>query len=214
MIKHLFLLAVLFQLVPAHAQDDPKSKAIVDKLMAEARTWETFEADFSSRLQSTRDKLDVKQDGTMMVKGKRFRLLLDKNTIINDGTVMYTYSTESNEVTLSDPAEMDQELDPTKLFTQFEMGFKSEFVEERTDGGVVTQVVKLYPLDAAKKAYHTVVLNIDKAKNQPRSIQVIYKDGNTVTYTLTRFVANPPLADDLFTFDKAKHPGVEVNDMR
>jgi outer membrane lipoprotein carrier protein len=208
------LLSLLLPAIDATAQDDARSKAILDKLMSQAKSWNSFEADFTSRLVSTRDKLDVKQEGNMKVKGNKFRLQLDKNTIINDGTTMYTYSKESNEVNLSDPTEMDQELDPTKLFTQYEKGFKSQFVEEGTDNGVRTEVVKLFPIDPAKRAYHTVVLTVDKEKTEPRSIQVQYKDGNTVTYNLTRFVPNPTLADDLFTFDKGKYPGVEVNDMR
>jgi outer membrane lipoprotein-sorting protein len=214
--KTLFLIvALLVANLSANAQDDAKGKAIVDKLMAAAKTWTSFEADFSSRLQSTKDKLDVKQEGNMKVKGKKFRLQLDKNTVINDGTTMYTYSKETNEVTLNDPAEMDQELDPTKIFTQYEKGFKVQFVEEKTDAtGTVVQVVKLFPTDAGKKPYHTVVLTVDKAKNEPKSVQVFYKDGNIVTYTLKKFTANAALADALFTFDKAKYPGVEVNDMR
>lgn len=211
----LFLLSFLLLGATLHAQDDPKSKAIVDNLMAKAKGWKTFEADFSSRMQSTKDKLDVKQEGNMKVKGKKFRLVLDKNTIINDGTAMYTYNKESNEVNISDPSEMDQDMDPTKLFTQYEKGFKSQFIEEKADAaGVMTQVVKLFPLDASKKPYHTVVLTVDKAKAEPKSVQVIYKDGNVVTYTLKKFTADQDLADALFTFDKAKFPGVEVNDMR
>ena len=211
----LLLAALLLTTVGAQAQDDAKAKAIVDKLMAAAKTWTSFEADFTSRLQSTKDKLDLKQEGNMKVKGKKFRLTLDKNTVINDGATMYTYNSDANEVTLNDPAEMDQELDPTKLFTQYEKGFKTQFVEEKKDAsGAVLQVVKLFPTDAGKKPYHTVVLTVDKAKNEPRSVQVLYKDGNIVTYTLKKFTANAVLADALFTFDKAKFPGVEVNDMR
>ena len=211
----LVLVACVLGSLSIQAQDDARSKAIVDKLMTQAKAWTSFEADFSSRLQNTKDKLDVKQEGTMKVKGKKFRLQLDKNTVINDGTTMYTYSKESNEVTLNDPSEMDQELDPTKIFTQYEKGFKVQFVEEKTDAtGTVVQVVKLFPTDAGKKPYHTVVLTVDKAKNEPKSVQVLYKDGNVVTYTLKKFTANAVLADALFTFDKAKYPGVEVNDMR
>lgn len=207
-------LAALVSVGNSSAQDDPKSKAIVDKLMSQAKAWTSFEADFTSRLQSTKDKLDVKQEGNMKVKGKKFRLVLDKNTVINDGTTMYTYNKENNEVTLSDPSEMDSELDPSTLFTQYEKGFKSQFVEEKLDGGTMVQVVKLFPLEPAKKPYHTVMITVDKAKSEPRSVQVLYKDGNIVTYTLKKFTANPTLADALFTFDKSKHPGVEVNDMR
>ncbi len=216
MIKHLlFFVSLVLLGHTVNAQDDAKSKAIVDKLMTKAKAWKSFEADFTSRLQSTKDKLDVKQEGNMKVKGKKFRLVLDKNIIINDGTTMYTYSKETNEVNISDPAEMDQDMDPTKLFTQYEKGFKSQFVEEKADAaGVMTQVVKLFPLDAAKKPYHTVVLTVDKAKVEPMSIQVLYKDGNIVSYNLKKFTAEPELADALFTFDKGKFPGVEVNDMR
>ncbi len=196
------------------SDDDPRARAIVDKVMAKAKAWKTFEADFTSRLESTRDKLDVKQAGTMKVMGKKFHLVLDKNTVIHDGSTIYTYNRDNNEVTLSDPAEMDQELDPTKLFTQFEKGFKTQFVEEKSDGGVTVQVVKLFPLEPAKKPYHTVVMSVDKAKLEPRSVQVLYKDGNKVTYILSKFTADAPLADALFTFDKSKYPGVEVNDMR
>jgi outer membrane lipoprotein carrier protein len=209
-------IALSFLLIPSAsiAQDDPKSKAVVDKLMSQAKGWTSFEAEFSSRLQNTKDKLDVKQEGSMKVKGKKFNLALDKNTVINDGTIMYTYNKDVNDVTLSDPSEMDQELDPSKLFTQYEKGFKSQFVEEKTENGVTVQVVKLFPLEPAKKPFHTVVLTVDKAKNEPRGIQVLYKDGNVVTYTLKKFTPNVALDDALFTFNKARYPGVEVNDMR
>ncbi|MFZ1331219.1 MAG: outer-membrane lipoprotein carrier protein LolA, partial [Flavobacteriales bacterium] len=130
------------------------------------------------------------------------------------GTTMYTYNKDANEVNLTDPADMDQELDPTKLFTQYETGFKSQFVEEKVVGGVTTQVVKLFPLDAGKKPFHTVVITIDKTKAEPKSVQILYKDGNAVTYTLNKFASNSVTDDSLFAFDKAKFPGVEVNDMR
>ena len=100
------------------AQDDARSRALLDDLMAKAKGWTSFEADFSSRLQNTKDKLDVKQEGNMKVKGKKFRLILDKNTIINDGVTMYTYNKDANEVSLNDPKEMDQDLDPSTLFTR------------------------------------------------------------------------------------------------
>ena len=206
--------SVLLLSATLSAQDDPKSKAILDRLVAKSKSYTSFQADFSSRLQSKQDGLDVKQEGHIKVKGKKFRLELDDNTVINNGTIMWTYSKESNEVMLSDPSEMDQELDPSKLFTQYETGFKSQFVEEKTDGGITVQVIKLFPTDAAKKAYHTIVMTIDKAKVEPKSVKVLYKDGNEVTYTLKKFTPNVELADPLFTFDKAKYPGVEVNDMR
>lgn len=212
--KIIALLPLLLLTVLASAQDDTRARAVVDALITKAKSWQSFEAEFTSRLESTRDKLDVTQSGTMQVKGRKFRLVVDKTTLINDGTVLYSYDAKANEVTLNDPADMDQELDPSKLFTQFEKGFKTQFVEEKTEGGATVQVVKLFPTEPGKKSYHTVVLTVDKAKTEPRSVKILYKDGNTVTYTLKKFKADAPLSDALFTFDKTRYPGVEVNDMR
>lgn len=210
----LFLFAAVLGL-SASAQDDPKSKAIVDKLIAKNKTYTSFDADFSSRLVNTASKLDVKQDGNIKVKGRKFRLTLADNTVINDGTALWTYSKKSNEVSISDPKEMDETLDPANLFNVYEKGFKSQFVGEKPDAaGVVLQTIKLFPLEPAKKAYHTVVLVVDKSKLEPKSVEMHYKDGNVVTYILKKFTPNAEFVDALFAFDKSKFPGVEVNDMR
>lgn len=206
---------VLSALSALHAQDDPKSRAIIDKMIAKNKTYTSFEADFTSRMQDKAAKLDLNQAGNVKVKGKKFRLVLDDHTVINDGAAIWTYSKESNEVTITDPSELGQDLDPSNLLTMYEKGFKSQFVEEKTEPtGATVQVIKLFPLEPAKKAYHTVILTIDKAKLEPRVVQVMYKEGNIVTYTLKKFTPNVELPDATFVFDKAKYPGVEMNDMR
>lgn len=215
MTKHFLLAATLLMAGGLHAQDDPRSKAIIDKLIAKSKGWNTFEAEFSSTLVNNASKLNVKQEGNVKVKGKLFRLTLTDNTVINDGKAVYTYSKKSNEVTITDPADMDKEMDPSKLFTIYEQGFKSQFVEEKKDAaGITDQVIKLFPLEPQKKPYHTVVMHVDKAKVEPRMVKVLYKDGNEVTYTLKKFTPNAELFENVFTFDKTKYPGAEINDMR
>ena len=215
MLKHLVLLLLLVLSSFVHAQDDPKSKAIIDKLISQNKAYTSFEADFSNRLVNAAAKLDQKQDGNVKVRGKLFRLTLTDNTVINDGKAIYTYNKKTNEVTISDPADMDKELDPSKLFTVYETGFKSQFVEEKKDeSGTPVQVIKLFPLDPTKKPYHTVIMTIDKAKLEPRTVKVLYKNGNEVTYTMKKFTPNVDMSDLVFTFDKSKFPGAEINDVR
>lgn len=196
------------------AQDDPKSRVIVDRLISQSKEYSSFMATFSNRLQSKADGLDVKNEGTVMAKGKKFKLQMEDYTIFCDGETVWTYSEESNEVTLTDPEELDQELDPSKLLTMYESGFKSEYVEEKTIGTKAVELIKLYPLKAGDKPYHTVIMTIDKAKTEPTEIVILYKDGNEVSYTLKSFRTNVPMDDGLFTFPMSRYPGVEVNDMR
>ncbi|MBK9419644.1 MAG: outer membrane lipoprotein carrier protein LolA [Flavobacteriales bacterium] len=212
--KPLLLLAFLSLFLHSFAQDDPKSRAIVDQLIAKNKSYTSFDADFSSRLLNTASKLDVKQDGNIKVKGRKFRLTVLDNTVINDGAALWTYSKKSNEVSISDPKDMDEALDPANLFNVYEKGFKSQYVGASTEDGVAVETIKLFPLDPAKKPFHTVILTVDKAKMEPRKVVMKYKDGNEVTYVLKNFKPNAEMVDALFSFDKSKYPGVEVNDMR
>lgn len=213
--KKIFLfLSTLLLVVNSYGQDDPKSKAIVDQVIAKNKSYKSFDADFSSRLVNAASKLDLTQEGNLKVKDRKFRLTLLDNVVINDGRLLYTYSQKTNEVTITDPSEMDETLDPANLFNVYEKGFKSQYVGSGTEGGVAVETIKLFPLEPAKKEYHTVILTVDKNKMEPKKVVMKYKDGNEVTYILKRFTPNAEMVDALFSFDKNKFPGVEVNDMR
>ncbi|MBS1942233.1 MAG: outer membrane lipoprotein carrier protein LolA [Bacteroidetes bacterium] len=212
--KPLLLLASLLLFLHSFGQDDPKSRAIVDALIAKNKTYKSFDADFSSHLVNAASKLDLTQEGNLKVKDRKFRLTLLDNTVINDGKALYTYNKKANEVTISDTKDMDETLDPANLFNVYEKGFKSQYAGAGTDNGVAVETINLFPLEPAKKAFHTIILTVDKNKMEPRKVVMKYKDGNVVTYVLKTFKPNAEMVDALFTFDKAKYPGVEVNDMR
>ncbi|MBZ0205974.1 MAG: outer membrane lipoprotein carrier protein LolA [Flavobacteriales bacterium] len=212
--KTFLLLASLLLVLHSFGQDDTKSRSIVDQLIAKNKTYKSFDADFTSRLVNTASKLDLKQEGNIKVKDRKFRLTLLDNIVINDGNALWTYSKKTNEVSISDPKEMDETLDPANLFNVYEKGFKSQYVGASTEDGVAVETIRLFPLDPAKKPYHTIILTVDKNKMEPRKVVMKYKDGNEVTYVLKNFKPNAEMVDALFAFDKSKYPGVEVNDMR
>jgi outer membrane lipoprotein-sorting protein len=43
---------------------------------------------------------------------------------------------------------------------------------------------------------------------------VFEKNGSIITYTVEKLKLNVEAADNLFVFDKAKYPGIEVVDLR
>ena len=58
---------------------------------AKQKSYKSFDADFTSRLVNTSSKLDLKQEGNIKVKDRKFRLTL-LDIVIDDGTVLWTYS--------------------------------------------------------------------------------------------------------------------------
>jgi len=64
------------------------------------------------------------------------------------------------------------------------------------------------------KTFTKVQLTIDKSKKQISKFVIYDRNGSTFSYIVDKFVADQPIADNVFSFNKAEHPGVEINDMR
>ena len=111
----------------------------------------------------------------------------------------------------TDADEDDEEsINPKKLMTIWEGGFKNKYVKEMDLGGEMVDVINLYPKNAAKVEYHTVILYISKSSNELKKVILKMKDGTVMTYRLTKFESNPTISDSKFVFDKSKYPGYTV----
>ncbi|MCC7050511.1 MAG: outer membrane lipoprotein carrier protein LolA [Bacteroidia bacterium] len=214
------LFSILFTLtITANifAQDANKAKAILDDLSKTTKTYKSIESSFSFNSEDKNKKAGEKQDGSLIVKGNKYKVEIAGQTIICDGKTIWTYLKESNEVQINNFDEKDSEdkITPSNIFTIYEKGFKYEFEKEETVKGIVYQKIKLFPTDPKKKNYHTAVLTIDKVKKQIASLKVLNKDGGSSTYIVKKFVPNAVINDNLFTFTKSSYPaGIEVIDLR
>ena len=76
------------------------------------------------------------------------------------------------------------------------------------------QIIKLYPIKANEKPYHTIKLAIDKSKKQIQMITIVGKEGDNYIYDIIKFTSNPSFKESDFKFNVADHPGVEFVDLR
>lgn len=124
---------------------------------------------------------------------------------------MWTVVKEEKTVYESDADEDDDELiNPKKLMTIWESGFKNKYGKETTLNSETVHVIYLYPKSPGSVDYHTVVLYISKDKNELKKVIMKMKDGTVMTYRLTKYTANPTVNDDKFVFDAKKYPGYTV----
>ena len=94
--------------------------------------------------------------------------------------------------------------------TIWETGFKSKYEKEDKLNNEAVHVINLYPKNPSKVEYHTIVLYVSKSTNELKKAVMKTKDGTTMTYTVTKFTANPTVEDSMFVFDKKKYPGYTV----
>lgn len=208
------LAAVAVLSINVQAQDDERSRKVINDMIEKVRSYSSMMIEFETELIDEENDLNVLQVGVVQVKDKKFHLVLEDNTVISNGETVWTYSEDLNEVTINDPEEFGDDMDPSQLFTMYEKGFKSVFVKEGTLNGNAVYELKLFPLKPAEKPYHTILLTVNKTTKIAEKVVLLYKEGNKVSYVVTKFSGDPAMAADLFTFNKAKYPGVEVNDMR
>ncbi|MCZ4410161.1 outer membrane lipoprotein carrier protein LolA [Cryomorphaceae bacterium 1068] len=212
-LKVLATLLIALVAVNAHAQD-AKAKAILDELSDKTRKYPTITSEFTFTLEDKAADVNQEQKGSIKMKGKKYYIVLGDNHIYSDGDTRWTYSEEMNEVYIDFTETGDEVLNPGDVYTIWESGFKQYYKAEENLNGRPTHVIKLVPVDAEDKDYHTILVYIDKAKMEVSKIEIKGKQGVNYTYAVQSFVTTADYSDDTFVFDPTEYPGVDEIDNR
>lgn len=206
----LLSLALTFLSLNVVAQD-AKAQGILDRLSTKMKGMKSFYIEFSASVKNTTTGTNENEIGKGWVKGNKFYASYGDNTMICNGIKTWTIVKDERSVYESDANTNDEEsINPKKLMTIWETGFKNKYDHEDKLNGQAVHVINLYPKVPAKAEYHTIVLYISKTENELLKASMKAKDGTVMTYVVTKFTANPEIDDTKFVFDKKKYPGYPV----
>ena len=199
----------------AFAQTDAKAKSILAGVSKKYKMFDVVKADFTFTLDNVQAKTKETQQGTLIVKAKsnKYKVSMTEQEMLSDGKSQWTYLKEDKEVQVTSVDDAADGLNPAKIFTIYEAGFKSLYTGESKVGGKVYQMIDLSPMDT-KKSYYKIRLTIDKIAKQISNVLIFDKNGNRYNYAVKSFVPNVKVPESTFTFDSKKYPGVEVVDLR
>ena len=189
---------------------DAKAQGILDKLSTKMKGLKSFYIEFSASIKNSETGTNENETGKGWVKGNKFSASYGENTIISNGLKTWTIVKEEKSVYESDAADDEDGINPKKLMTIWESGFKNKFIKEDKLNGESVNVIDLYPKNPSKAEYHTIVLYISKSDGELKKAIMKAKDGTVMTYSLTKFQENPDIDDSKFVFDKKKYPGYPV----
>jgi len=201
--------------VPVVAQkNDPAAKQILDGVSAKFKTFSSVQAGFSYKVEDASGKTMSSKKGTVWMKGSKYRVSFGGQEIFSDGKTVWNYDKSTNEVTINDVDVSSGSLTPQKLFTDFyDKDFLYILNGEKKSGNKTLQEIEMTPTDKSKN-FHKVYLQVDKDARTIYSTKVLENGGNRYTYTVSTMKTNSPVADNQFSFDKSKYPGVEEVDLR
>jgi|SRR6185436_2222862 len=212
--KNIFF-PVLFLVVfnTAFSQTDPKADEVLKAVSAKYKSYKTLSASFKLVIDNEKEKTKENQAGKITIKENKYKLEMDGQEVISDGKTIWTFLKEENEVQINDAAAKKDAISPSSIFTIYEKGFRTKYIGEKAEAGKTLQQIELVPEDA-KKPYFKIQLYIDKADKYVTSAKVLNRSGINLFYSVDKFSPDATAEDALFTFDKSKHPGVEVVDLR
>lgn len=215
--KKLFSLSILLCSLVFNAQDqDTKAKAILDDLSKITKTYKTILSDYGFTILNKDGKQLEKQTGKVQIKGDKFKLEIPGNTIVCNGKTIWNHNKDAKEVTIKNfDATNEDQLNPSKIFTMYEKGYKFKSENDEKIGNVNCSVIDLYPADKPeKKKFHTIKLYVDKAKKQVVQLIMLMKDGGKQIYAVKTFKPNSEMPDALFVFDIKGFKADQINDER
>ena len=212
--KKAILAAILFcASAPAWSQYDPKALEILEAMSKKYKAIPSFEASFSYTLTNEIEKVNEEFKGRMVVQGDKYRLILPEQEVINNGNTVWTYLPEAKEVNIDNFDPSSEDLNPSKFYEIYKKGFKYLYLEDKTEGGVLCEVVDLVP-EKRDAQYFKVRMNIVKKDKSIHSWTMFDKAGNLYKYTITKFTPAAKIDESTFSFDAKKYPGVEIVDLR
>tara|TARA_Y100000766_G_scaffold246419_1_gene226945 strand:- start:2 stop:505 length:504 start_codon:yes stop_codon:yes gene_type:complete len=167
-----------------------------------------MDVDFDFNFLNTSQEINENQQGNIKISNNKFRLNLNEQIIISDDSTQWIYLKESNELQIMEFDSEDEMLSPNKLFTIYENGYKSQYIELKDND----HIIDLFPLESSE--FKNIQLHINKEKIQISKIILYDKNGGSFSYSITKFITNTDFDENLFKFKVEEYPDLEIIDLR
>ncbi len=187
-----------------------QSQTILNKLSGSMKSLKTFYVEFNANIKNSSTGVNESEKGKGWVKGNKYFATYGEITLLSNGLKTWTVINEEKSVYESDASDDEESMNPKKLMTIWENGFKNKYEKASTFNGENVHIIKLYPTNPDNADYHTILLYVSSKSSELKKAVMKTNDGTTMTYHLTKFVSNKDIADSKFVFNKAQYPGFAV----
>lgn len=205
------IIGILFIATNLFAQSDQKSEKILNQMSAEIKSMSSFYIEFTMNVKNSATGEDSNQKGEGFVKGNKYYASLGQNILISNAVKNWTVVKEEKVVYQSDvDLDDDDGMNPKKLMTIWEDGFKNKYDKETQINGKKVHQISLYPTNPNEVNYHTIMLYVATDNNELQKAIMKTKDGSTMTYSIDVFEKNKSVPDSKFVYNPQNNPGYQI----
>lgn len=208
-----FLIIAILSL-PAYAQDhlDGGATQLLDDMSARYQAYSTMQINYTYKAEKDKKVLDTFK-GEMLIKGKMYYLTIPGQVFYCDGTTIWNYQKEVDEISVFEYEEEDDNLmNPAQLLAGWKKNYRAKMIREEFESGKALVLIDITPVKL--QPYYRIRLFVDKNKKEILRFTVYEKDNTLYTYYFDQFIPNRPIEDRKFKLNKSDYPNAVVNDMR
>lgn len=200
--------------------NDPDASALLQKVSDKYKAYKNISATFKLLIIKPKPKPEDDErkftdtlDGTVLLEGAKFNILMNGQQIYCDGKNIWTYISADKEAQVNYFEESDDVFSPSKIFTMYSDGYSYRVKEKKNIGNKPYTVIEMSPVNK-KASYFKIDVTIDESTLQITESKIYERNGVRYLYKLTKQNFNSSTTDGNFTFDIKRFPGVKLVDLR
>jgi outer membrane lipoprotein carrier protein len=197
------------------AGQDPKAKAVLDKLKKKFEGYKTIDAAFTMTIQLPEQKAEI-QKGKMVQAGQKYRAEVNGQSVFCDGKTIWVFIKKNNEVQINNFEEGNEQgfMSPSQMLSMYQSkNYQYSIVGERKVGNKTFQDIEFKPTKQNSEIVK-VRLSIDKSAQNPSSLSIFNRDGSRYIMEINSMLTNKVYPANHFIFNAKDFPGVKVEDLR
>ena len=210
----ILIISALFIITLSNAQGSARSKSILDEANQQYEKSEGIKLIFTMNTSDIDGTNYEPQPGTAYVKGNKFKLDLHYATTWFDGKTQWVLLKDANEVNISTPSADELSIiSPLALLNMYKSGYILKEPVMKTINGQEVSEIEMTPNNKSQEL-KTISIAINKKTNAVVEVKFTTNNGFSNRLAVSEFIVNDKYSNDLFSFNKLNHPGVEIIDLR
>ena len=198
-------IALVFAAQAVSAQNN--AEKIIRVMVDQMRSHKNVEMVFNYQISPDGKTLGESEKGHAWLQGEAYKIEMTDQQTISDGKTIWSYLIDDEEVMVSNASEGTDNT-PLKLLTSLDESYVA------TLSGIDAKGIATIELANPKGQYKRVTMKVDTKKTELKSADIYLEDGNKFIIKVEEMKYDQKLDDKFFTFEEAKHPEVDVIDMR
>ncbi|MGE4540128.1 MAG: outer membrane lipoprotein carrier protein LolA [Bacteroidales bacterium] len=211
MLKRLILIAIAGIALQLSAQDT--AEELLKKVIDQTKAYPAMKVDFDYRMVNQEAGIDEMKSGEVFIQGDAYKLVMAGQTVISNGSTIWTVLGDSEEVMVSDAQEGEENITPSRLLTSYYDDHKISYYQAgRRSQNPEIRTIELKP-ESGKK-FSRIHIDIEEEGLRIKQFTIFDSGGNEFMYVIKKLDEKFLPEDGFFEYDESDYPDFEVIDMR